>query len=82
MVQFSGSTIVWLCDNVVVSINLPQSSENVGTFLSRSTHPRYLALAQALMRIVTDRGQLTITNTLFGKTKKEWSAPQKPVHVL
>ncbi len=66
-----GIDDVWLCDNGVVSINLPQSSENVGTFLSRSTHPRYLALAQALMRMVTDRGQLTITNTLFGKTKKE-----------
>ncbi len=66
-----GIDDVWLCDNGVVSINLPQSSENVGTFLSRSTHPRYLALAQALMRMVTDRSQLTITNTLFDKTKKE-----------
>jgi 7-cyano-7-deazaguanine synthase in queuosine biosynthesis len=66
-----GIDDVWLCDNGVVSVNLPQSSENVGTFLSRSTHPRYLALAQALMRMVTGRGQLTITNTLFNKTKKE-----------
>jgi 7-cyano-7-deazaguanine synthase in queuosine biosynthesis len=66
-----GVDKVWLCDNGVVSINLPHSSENVGTFLSRSTHPRYLALAQQLMRMITDQEQLTIENRLFDKTKKE-----------
>jgi 7-cyano-7-deazaguanine synthase in queuosine biosynthesis len=66
-----GIDDVRLCDNGVVSINLPQSGENVGTFLSRSTHPRYLALAQALMRLVTEQGQMTIQNRLFDKTKKE-----------
>ena len=66
-----GIDDIWLCDNGVVSINLPQSSENLGTFLSRSTHPRYLALAQGLMRLITDEGRLAITNMLFDKTKKE-----------
>jgi 7-cyano-7-deazaguanine synthase in queuosine biosynthesis len=66
-----GINDIWLCDNGVVSINLPQSSENVGTFLSRSTHPRYLALAQNLMRLVTEQEQLSITNKLIDKTKKE-----------
>jgi len=66
-----GVDDVWLCDNGVVTINLPQSSENVGTFLSRSTHPRYLSLAQALMRTISDQATLTITNKLFDKTKKE-----------
>ena len=50
-----GIDDIWLCDNGVVSINLPQSAENVGTFLSRSTHPRYLGLVQNLMRLITER---------------------------
>lgn len=66
-----GVDDVRLCDNGVVSINLPQSSENVGTFLSRSTHPRYLAMVQGLMRLITERETLTITNKLFDRTKKE-----------
>jgi len=66
-----GIKQVLLCDNGIVSINLPQSGENVGTFLSRSTHPRYLTLVQRLMRMITDEGELTIENSLFDKTKKE-----------
>ena len=62
---------VRLCDNGVVSINLPRSGQNVGTLLSRSTHPRYLVLAQRLMREVTDRRGLNIRNTLLFKTKRE-----------
>jgi len=62
---------VRLCDNGVVSINLPRSGENVGTFLSRSTHPRFLSLAQDFMRAVTGREALQIRNTFLFKTKKE-----------
>lgn len=62
---------VRLCDNGVVSINLPQSGQGVGTFLSRSTHPRFLQLAEAWMRIVTERPDLSIRNTLLFKTRKE-----------
>ena len=60
-----------LCDNGIVSINLPQSGSPYGSFLSRSTHPRYLALAQYLMRLVTERKKLSFENDLLFKTKKE-----------
>lgn len=62
---------VRLCDNGIVSINLPQSDQNIGTFLSRSTHPRFLLLAQEFMRAVTERAGLSIKNTLLLRTKKE-----------
>ncbi|MBI3757365.1 MAG: hypothetical protein HY267_05250 [Deltaproteobacteria bacterium] len=66
-----GINEVRLCDNGVVSINLPQSGQNVGTFLSRSTHPRFLTLAQRFMRAVTGQHEFAIHNTLLFKTKKE-----------
>jgi hypothetical protein len=60
-----------LCDNGIVSINLPQSGQNIGTLLSRSTHPRFLTYAQKFMQAVTERDGLAIRNTLLFKTKKE-----------
>ncbi|TSC54343.1 MAG: Uncharacterized protein LiPW30_704 [Parcubacteria group bacterium LiPW_30] len=60
-----------LCDNGIVSVNLPQSGQNIGTFLSRSTHPRFLSNVQQFMRLVTDCNSLCIKNTLIYKTKKE-----------
>lgn len=60
-----------LCDNGIVSINLPQSGSNYGSFLSRSTHPRYLALAQQFMRSVTERNGLSLQNDLLFHTKME-----------
>lgn len=62
---------VRLCDNGIVSINLPHSSQNVGTLLSRSTHPRFISCMQSLGRLVTDRRHLNIHNTLLFKTKRE-----------
>jgi hypothetical protein len=62
---------VRLCDNGVISINLPQSGQNIGTFLTRSTHPHYLELVQSLMRDITKRNGLSIHNTLLFKTKQE-----------
>jgi hypothetical protein len=54
---------VRLCDNGIVSINLPQSGQNIGTLLSRSTHPRFLTYAQKFMQAVTERDGLAIRNT-------------------
>jgi len=62
---------VRLCDNGVVSINLPQSAQNVGTALSRSTHPGYLSRVEPLMRLITDRSTLLIENSLLFRTKRE-----------
>ena len=60
-----------MCDNGVISINLPQSGQNIGTLLTRSTHPHYLELVQSLMRDITERNGLSIHNTLLFKTKQE-----------
>jgi hypothetical protein len=62
---------VRLCDNGIMSINLPQSGQNIGTFLSRSTHPRFISLAERLMHAVTKQDGIRIRNTLLFKTKKE-----------
>lgn len=62
---------VRLCDNGVVSINLPQSGQNVGTLLSRSTHPRFIDLVQRLMRDVLERDGLLVQNKLIFKSKVE-----------
>lgn len=64
-------TRVVLADNGVVSINLPQSSQNVGTFLSRSTHPMYLDLLQSLGRHILGEPNLVVVNPLLFKTRKE-----------
>lgn len=66
-----GLDEVRLCDNGVVSVNLPQSGQNVDTFLTRSTHPRYLELVQAFARSLTGRTGLVIRNTLLYKTRRE-----------
>jgi hypothetical protein len=60
---------LYLCDNGVVSLNLPQSSQNVGTLLSRSTHPLFLSNAQELLRAVLDLKEFRITNTLLEMTR-------------
>ncbi len=60
-----------LCDNGVVSINLPQSGQSISTLLSRSTHPRFVEHAEELMQKVTGRASLRIRNTLLFRTKPE-----------
>jgi len=60
-----------LADNGVVSINLPQSAQNVGTFLSRSTHPRYVRMLQEYARLVLENGEFRVVNTLEFDTRRE-----------
>jgi 7-cyano-7-deazaguanine synthase in queuosine biosynthesis len=59
-----------MCENGVVSFNLPKSGQNVGTFLSRTTHPRFLADFQQLADSVFSRN-ITISNPFIFKTKNE-----------
>ncbi len=66
-----GLDEIWLCDNGVVSINLPQSGQNWGTLLSRSTHPRTIELYQTLLRRVLDSQSLKLLNRLVFTTKPE-----------
>ncbi len=60
-----------LCDNGVVSINLPQAGQNVGALASRSTHPHFLELVAGFLGRVLDRPQLRFHNTLLFRTKAE-----------
>lgn len=62
---------ILLCDNGIVSINLPQSSQVIGAEATRSTHPKYISMVQNLLRRVSDRNELSIKNTMFSYTKKE-----------
>lgn len=59
-----------MCENGVVSFNLPKSAQNVGTFLSRTTHPRFLADFQNLVDSVFSQ-KITISNPFVFKTKSE-----------
>jgi hypothetical protein len=71
--QAHGIKRIVLADNGVVSINLPQSAQNVGTFLSRSTHPKYMRMLQTFAQLVLDEADLRVVNTLEGETRREWS---------
>lgn len=62
---------IYLCDNGVVSINLPQSSQNYGTQLSRSTHPKFLTLMERLVQVVTGSADLRIINSHLFRTRTE-----------
>jgi hypothetical protein len=60
-----------LCDNGVVTLNLPPSGQCVGTTLSRSTHPGYLRRLEPLLRMIDEDDGLTVSNTLLFHTKRE-----------
>lgn len=59
-----------MCENGVVSFNLPKSGQNVETLLSRTTHPRFLADFQRLADSVFSQ-KITISNPFIFKTKSE-----------
>ncbi len=65
-----GIPEVRICDNGIVSLNLPRSGQNVGTLMTRSTHPTFLRRFQELVRDVfgTD---LRIANPFLFQTKAE-----------
>lgn len=67
--QLNISEIV-MYENGVVSLNLPRSGQNVGTFLTRTTHPRFLADFQRLVNSVFSQ-KITISNPFVFKTKSE-----------
>jgi len=71
MAKLYSISEIRLCDNGVVSFNLPRSGQNLGAFLSRSTHPRYIELVSDLISSVVGDAELSINNTLLFKTKKE-----------
>lgn len=69
--EYLGLHDLRLCDNGIVTLNLPPSGQSVGTTLSRSTHPGYLRRLEPFLRLVTEDPDLTVKNTLFDLTKRE-----------
>jgi len=69
--QHLGIGDVRMCDNGVVSLNLPPSGQSVGTTLSRSTHPGFLQRLEPFLRKITENTELRVSNTLLQMTKRE-----------
>lgn len=67
---------VLIADNGVVSINIPKTAQLVGTYSSRSTHPKFLHFAQELFRNIYER-DITISNPFQFKTRAEALAALK-----
>lgn len=65
-----GITDVRLCDNGVVSLNLPVNAQLVGAKASRSTHPAVIAAFNHLAALVFPDGP-QVRNTLAFRTKPE-----------
>ena len=57
-------------ENGIMSVNLPISTQVVGTRASRSTHPRSLALLENLTQLVQD-DEIKVDNPFIWKTKAE-----------
>lgn len=66
----TGIDEVVIADNGIVSINIPKNGQLVGTYASRTTHPKFLQRTQDLFRIVFGKN-IKITNQLQFKTRAE-----------
>jgi 7-cyano-7-deazaguanine synthase in queuosine biosynthesis len=63
-------TDIRICDNGIMSINLPRLAQTVGTMATRSTHPMFLEKFEGLARLTFDP-RLAVTNTFLNKTRVE-----------
>ena len=64
---------VFLCDNGIVSINLPPSSQTIGAMASRTTHPRFIKNMNKLLQHLHKCGfkDMVVKNQLLNLTKAE-----------
>lgn len=65
-----GIKEVRICDNGVMSVNLPRLSQTVGTMATRSTHPMFLQRFEELARLTFD-APIRISNPFLTKTRFE-----------
>jgi len=61
---------VQLADNGVVSLNLPLNDQVIGAMATRSTHPKFLRLFNALLQVVFPGGP-QVSNPLWNHTRRE-----------
>lgn len=66
-----GVRDVVLADNGVVSLNLPIGPQIIGAHASRSTHPRFIRLFNALTRVVFGDRAPVVQNPLWARTRAE-----------
>lgn len=65
-----GISDVILADNGIVSLNLPINDQLLGALASRSTHPKFVCLFNALIEDVLPRGP-RVRNPLWNRTRAE-----------
>jgi 7-cyano-7-deazaguanine synthase in queuosine biosynthesis len=65
-----GIAKIYICENGIVSMNLPISDQNVGTFLTRSTHPKILKLFEQFVQNLFDF-KIHVENPFIFHTKTE-----------
>lgn len=61
---------VYICENGVVSINIPLSGQNLGTLLTRSTHPKFLRSFESLVNTLF-AVKMSVENPFIFSTKTE-----------
>jgi len=65
-----GLNEIRICDNGVVSLNLPRSGQNLGTLVSRSTHPVFLSKFEVMIRDAF-QVEIRVANPFLFKTKPD-----------
>lgn len=61
---------IYLCENGIVSLNIPISSQTVGTLLTRTTHPKFLSLFNQLIQKLF-RDDLSVKNPFVFHSKTQ-----------
>lgn len=65
-----GMKKIYICENGVVSINIPISGQTVGTLLTRTTHPKFLALFNEFIKRLFEK-DFSVENPFIFCTKTE-----------
>jgi 7-cyano-7-deazaguanine synthase in queuosine biosynthesis len=61
---------IYICENGVVSLNIPISAQTVGTLLTRTTHPKFLGLFNQLIQELFGN-DLSVENPFVFHTKTQ-----------
>jgi len=62
---------ILISENGIVSLNLPISGQNIGTLLTRSTHPKFLNQFEELAQNIFNDNEIKIKNPFVFKTKTQ-----------
>jgi len=62
---------ILISENGIVSLNLPISGQNIGTLLTRSTHPKFLNQFEELVQNIFNDNEIKIENPFIFKTKTQ-----------